>query len=263
MLDLAQIPFFAVLSADDLDAVRDLAEVRRFGPGAVICRRGEPGRAFYAIASGGVTVAVSSGRGVKRGKWLLGPGEVFGEMSLISDMPVAAMVVAAEETSTYVLPKDAFLRALEAHVSLRASLAEMLVSRMRQQPRAEAWAPACVVLELSADSPGLRELADVIVRGVRHYAPGSSVVDTTVEDAGSDDDGWASRIESWRGKSARQQFLVVVVGETGGAGVRRHLHGGDAVLRLQESSSTSAPCQADGRHDLSDQGVVVLQTAEN
>jgi len=93
VVGLEQIPFFAVLSAADLDAAADVAETRSFVPGAVICRRGEPGEAFYAIAGGGVSVEISDTRGVER--------------------------------------KSLFLRVLESHPSLRASLMEILIRRMR------------------------------------------------------------------------------------------------------------------------------------
>ncbi len=100
MLGLEQIPVFAVLSAADLDAAADVAETRIFVPGAVICRRGEPGEAFYAIAGGGVSVEVSDTHGVER--------------------------------------EFLFLRVLESHPSLHASLMD-LARRLDGRGCGETW----------------------------------------------------------------------------------------------------------------------------
>ncbi len=181
VLELSEISFFSTLSPTALEAVRDLTETRNFAAGAVVCRRGAPGEAFHAVARGAVTIGLSASN-AGRPQFYLGPGEVFGEMSLLSDMPVSAMVIAAEETCTYALPKPSFLLALETHPPLRAALADMLVRRMRHRTAtssSEIAVPGCVMVELSSDSPALRSLGRAIGRGVQHYAPGSSVVDPT------------------------------------------------------------------------------------
>ena len=67
----------------------------------VIIRQGEPGQRFYVVRSGGVEVE-------RDGELLatLGPGDAFGEIALLLDVPRTASVVARAPTE---------LLALEAH----------------------------------------------------------------------------------------------------------------------------------------------------
>ncbi|MGE5856004.1 MAG: cyclic nucleotide-binding domain-containing protein, partial [Syntrophaceae bacterium] len=113
MLDLADIPFFSRLPSDGLDRLRQLVEVRSYTAGSVVCRKGEAGRTFFAVASGGVTVQIGPGDDVSKASVSLRPGQVFGEMSLLSGMPISATVVAARDTGVYALSKERFLELLD------------------------------------------------------------------------------------------------------------------------------------------------------
>ena len=53
ILELADIPFFSQLPSDGLDRLGQLADVRFYAAGSVICRKGEEGSTFFAVASGG------------------------------------------------------------------------------------------------------------------------------------------------------------------------------------------------------------------
>jgi hypothetical protein len=57
MLDLADIPFFTPLPCEALLELRRSVEFRSYPAGSLICRKGEAGQAFFAIASGGVLIS--------------------------------------------------------------------------------------------------------------------------------------------------------------------------------------------------------------
>ena len=113
MLDLADIPFFSQLSSEGLARLRHLADVRFYAAGSVICRKGEAGGAFFAVASGGVNIQLGPDCDTNIS---LRPGQVFGEMSLLSGMPISATVSAARDTSVYALSKESFLEMLETQM---------------------------------------------------------------------------------------------------------------------------------------------------
>ncbi|HEX9158545.1 MAG TPA: cyclic nucleotide-binding domain-containing protein, partial [Syntrophales bacterium] len=129
MLDLADIPFFSKLSPDGLDRLRQLADVRFYAAGSVICRKGEEGNTFFAVAAGGVDVQLGPECDAGKASISLRPGQVFGEMSLLSGMPISATVVATRDTRVYALSKECFLELLETQPALHQGLVQMFIER--------------------------------------------------------------------------------------------------------------------------------------
>jgi MFS family permease len=87
----------------------DLGE-QRAGDGQSIITQGEPGEDYYIIREGRVEVLVD-GRSVTT----LGPGEAFGEIALLLDVPRTATALARGEVRLLRLSRDAFLTAVTGH----------------------------------------------------------------------------------------------------------------------------------------------------
>lgn len=93
----------------------------RVGAGAVVVERGTAGRGLFVILQGECDVVGRSELGEVRLK-RLGPGDVFGEMSLVSGEPTSASVVAASDVTLLSLsPVE-----LSSFAARRPALAERL-----------------------------------------------------------------------------------------------------------------------------------------
>jgi CRP-like cAMP-binding protein len=101
--DLAQIPLFASLSPEQLEKFAHRFEVEVVMPGRTLTREGAAGYAFYLLREGSVTV---SQQGTDIGK--MGPGDFFGEMSILGDGHRTATVTADVETTVWVLFGSSF-----------------------------------------------------------------------------------------------------------------------------------------------------------
>jgi predicted acylesterase/phospholipase RssA/CRP-like cAMP-binding protein len=179
MLDLADIPFFSKLPPDGLDRLRQLADVRFYAAGSVICRKGEEGNTFFAVAAGGVDVQLGPECDAGKASISLRPGQVFGEMSLLSGMPISATVVAARDTRVYALSKECFLELLETQPALHQGLVQMFIERIRHRSSfpSDLRIPPCALIVLPQDTKSeLFSLA--LFHAVEHYAPGSFYIDT-------------------------------------------------------------------------------------
>ncbi len=83
--------------------------------GGLVVREGQPGQGLYLVATG--RVAVETG-GVRLAE--LGPGDVFGEISLLYERPATADVRATTRTTVLFLARHYFQRLLEAVPAVRA-----------------------------------------------------------------------------------------------------------------------------------------------
>jgi CRP-like cAMP-binding protein len=95
---LAEIPLFESLSAEQLEAVASLSELRRWDEGAALVGEGAPGYSLFVLQEG--TAVVTSG-----GKQLatLGPGDFFGEIALLDEGRRTATVTATSPVSLVVM----------------------------------------------------------------------------------------------------------------------------------------------------------------
>ncbi|HET8970707.1 MAG TPA: cyclic nucleotide-binding domain-containing protein [Candidatus Nanopelagicales bacterium] len=104
---LRAIPMLAVLTPDVLEGLARAAVAVHQPTGAIIVREGEYGDRFYVIESGRVRVS-QGGTTVNE----LGPGDYFGELALLHDLPRTATVTATADTHLLSLDRAPFLLAV-------------------------------------------------------------------------------------------------------------------------------------------------------
>lgn len=123
---LAQLELFAPFSHAERSAIAAKAKQRRFGVGEAVVVEGRPGDTYYVVVHG--TLAVRRGAS-SREVALLGRGDGFGEMSLLTGEPRAATVVALEECIVLELDREAFGTHFAANPERAQAMAELLAAR--------------------------------------------------------------------------------------------------------------------------------------
>lgn len=133
---LARSPLFSNLGRLDLARLAGELEERHFKPGEVIVRQGDLPDGFYVIKQGQAAVRASGARtggdGDGTGEQLttLGPGEVFGEMALLTDSPRTATVVAETELTVWRLSRPRFEALLDHERGIARSIERSLTLRL-------------------------------------------------------------------------------------------------------------------------------------
>ena len=90
--ELRNIGLFGALSDDVLAVLSGMISVVVPGIGEVIFREGDEGNAMYVVLAGEIEVTKASRNGVDARVAMLGPGDWFGEMSIVDIQPRSATV---------------------------------------------------------------------------------------------------------------------------------------------------------------------------
>lgn len=242
MLDLAEIPFFDSLSEDTLAELRNAIPTRLYSQGSVIVRAGDQGRHFHAIADGAVWVQQSDGANRQNRGLFLGPGQVFGEMSLFAGAPVSATLTATKDTTTYCLDGEEFLALLDQEPSLHIKLTKMLIERLRRQTRSEGPYPGLIILAYDEASSYCRRFAEILVGAVTYYSPGAITgVDGTTAGVESDVRHLAAKIVRWRDEAPRGQHLILRIPPLTLCELTSVLEHKDVVLHISDLTRSPIP----------------------
>jgi CRP/FNR family transcriptional regulator, cyclic AMP receptor protein len=129
---LSQARLFDGVDADGMDRIAAVAVEVEFPADHVIARQGEIGTGFFVIVEGGVRV-IRDGRTVAT----LGPGDFFGELSVLDGKPRIAQVLADGPTTCLALATWDFEAVLLAEPRLALAILRGLAGRLRDVTEAE------------------------------------------------------------------------------------------------------------------------------
>jgi MFS family permease len=122
---LRRIEIFAHLPEPVLERLASGATAISTTADQVVVSRGEAGRHFYFIAAGRAAVDLDDGATRE-----LGPGDFFGEIALLRDVPRTATVRALQPLQLYAVERDAFLAAVTGHAPTLAAAESVVSSRV-------------------------------------------------------------------------------------------------------------------------------------
>jgi CRP/FNR family transcriptional regulator, cyclic AMP receptor protein len=123
---LEEVNLLAGCSRKRLRAIAKISEVIEVPAGTVLARLGDRGEEFFLILDGSAHVEVSP-----RKRSRLGPGQYFGEMSLLDGGPRSATVVADTPLRLLVIKRRNFSTLLREAPDLTQSLLATLSRRVR------------------------------------------------------------------------------------------------------------------------------------
>lgn len=128
---LMEVPILAECTRKQLRAVAAISRVVEVPAGTVLTRAGTPGEEFFILVDGSATVEISP-----RKRRHLGPGDFFGEMSLLDGGPRSATVAAETDVRLLVILRRNFQSLLREVPELTQKILYVLSRRVRalEQP---------------------------------------------------------------------------------------------------------------------------------
>ncbi len=128
---LAKVPLFTSLERRDLMTLAASARERQYQPGEEMVRQGDTGVGLFVLTQGRVRVTQNR-QGETYDLGVLDHGQVFGEISLLDDLPRTATVTAIEPCSVIIVPIWDFRAALRENPSMALALLTSLSRRLRR-----------------------------------------------------------------------------------------------------------------------------------
>jgi small-conductance mechanosensitive channel/CRP-like cAMP-binding protein len=127
---LLRVDFLRLLPEEALDKLAQLSRTLPFMPGEAIIRQGDPGAELYIVQRGEVAVVVGRSETHSVAELArLGPGEFFGEMSLMTGEKRAATVRAFNECEIVEVGKEAFQAVIAPDPKIVEPITRILADR--------------------------------------------------------------------------------------------------------------------------------------
>ncbi len=131
MVELESAELFQLLKPDELASVQASAQMRSFAAGQEIFRAGDPGDGLYFIKSGLVEISDQLDNRHQHALSQLGPGQIFGEMAVIEQLPRSAYATALQPTTAAFLDRQDMQALLAKSPALAGALLQLVSHRLR------------------------------------------------------------------------------------------------------------------------------------
>src|SRR5947209_3831402 len=131
-VDLSRVPLFAGLDADERAELAGLLTAHQAGPSKPVFWLGEAGTDFFIVQHGEVAISLPGDDGREITLGVLGPGQFFGELSLLDAGPRTATARALGPATLLSLGQADFHAFLRRHPSAAIHLLAVLARRQRE-----------------------------------------------------------------------------------------------------------------------------------
>ena len=129
---LRKAPLFSFLDDEAAIALSASMTVQRLRRGEVLFREGDAGDKLYLVTEGKVKLGRTSSDGRENLLAVLGPGQMFGELTLFDPGPRSATVTAVTDCGLLSLSHEDLQRWLEGRPGVARGLLVQLASRLRR-----------------------------------------------------------------------------------------------------------------------------------
>ena len=129
---LRQAPLFSALDDEAASALRASMTETKIRRGEVLFREGDSGDRLFVVSDGKIKLGRTSSDGRENLLAILGPGQMFGELSLFDPGPRSATVTAVTDVTMLVLSHDEMVRWLSGRPEVARGLLSQLAGRLRK-----------------------------------------------------------------------------------------------------------------------------------
>jgi NTE family protein len=244
--------YFGALEPAALSLLRTHLRWAEVRGGQTLMQQGEPGDSMYLVIGGRLRAYVQPEGASPRMVREMGRGQVIGEMSLYTDEPRSATVVAIRDSVLVRLDKAQFTQLLDSSAQVSVALTRQIIQRLRTEHQpARFAAPVTIGLFPVTEGVALRALAERLAAQLARHGrvcliDRSAVDDAIGPDAGADVNRrtalFLDEVET------AHDFVLLLGDEQPGEWTRRCSRHCDELLLLADASKPPAlhPVETEG-----------------
>jgi len=135
LLLLKKSPVFSQVATDDLRRVAQALEEQRYFAGDRVFEINAQGDHLYLLVSGYVGISIEADSSRTNFITRLGPGDCFGEMNILDDLPRSATAHVIEDSTVLALDKSRLKGLILSYPELSIGLLRSLSLRLREANR--------------------------------------------------------------------------------------------------------------------------------
>ena len=129
---IRKAPLFSGLDSSAADSLRTSMNLVKLRKGQSLFKEGDDGDHLYVVSSGKVKLGTKSVDGRENLLMILGPGDMFGELSLFDSGPRTATATAVTDSKLLALGQDKVIPQAREHPEVSLQLLARLASRLRR-----------------------------------------------------------------------------------------------------------------------------------
>ena len=129
---IRKAPIFMGLDSSAADALRTSMNLVKLRKGQSLFKEGDDGDHLFVVSSGKVKLGTKSVDGRENLLMILGPGDMFGELSLFDSGPRTATATAVTDSKLLALGQDKVIPWVKEHPEVSLQLLARLASRLRR-----------------------------------------------------------------------------------------------------------------------------------
>jgi len=130
---LARVDLFSDLTKNELEVIGNSCQQRTYSAGTTLIKQGDIGVGLYILTKGRVRVTQAQDPDkAEIDLGVNGPGDVFGEMALLDDLPRSATITAIDDVTALLVPVWEFRTILRNHPDISLKLLSVLSRRLRR-----------------------------------------------------------------------------------------------------------------------------------
>jgi CRP-like cAMP-binding protein len=129
---LKKVDLFSGLKKKGLTSLAKSCVERNYKSGQTLVKQGDSGVGLYMVVSGKVKIVKETINGEALEIAVQGPGDFFGEMTVLDNAPRSASVIAVEDTDCLLLTSWDFRARLEVHPEIALDILPIVVKRFRE-----------------------------------------------------------------------------------------------------------------------------------
>jgi CRP/FNR family cyclic AMP-dependent transcriptional regulator len=134
---LGSIPLFSDLSENTIDVLARTGRVQHFEKGRILFFQSDPSEWAYIVRSGSVSIVLSNPDGRDMEINEMRPGDIFGELGILTNQPRSTSAITRTETTIFIVPRQTLLSILDSEPQLARRILQITAERLQTSGRRE------------------------------------------------------------------------------------------------------------------------------